>query len=156
MLGGGAEGVRARRQCVACNPILRRPRLLGIAPARQAVAAVVGRLRRHTADLGAVAGIPNQDQRVRMRTTTERGYGASHRAQRRRWQAKLEHQPTPCVCTGHCGRHHGPCSTILTNQVPWDLGHNDDRTAWVGPECVPCNRAAGARSNTRTFVVRDW
>jgi len=33
---------------------------------------------------------------------------------------------------------------MITNDTAFDLGHNDNRTKWVGPECVACNRAAGA------------
>lgn len=85
-------------------------------------------------------------------TTTSRGYGASHQAERRRWE--------PTVTSGQatCAR----CGEPIEPDGPWDLGHNDDRTAWTGPEHVACNRAAGARNATSVrlqrnkMTVRDW
>jgi hypothetical protein len=71
------------------------------------------------------------------RTTRQRGYGADHQRERRRWQAVID------AGHGHCWRCHKP---IPPGTRTWDLGHDDhDRTRYRGPECRPCNRAAGAR-----------
>ena len=96
------------------------------------------------------------------RSTAARGYGAEHRAQRERWQKLFRNgHTTPCACThADCPHHVGPCSTIITSSTPWDLGHTDDRTAWTGPECLPCNRSAGGRnsrvSQQNPMTIREW
>ena len=83
----------------------------------------------------------------------------AHRAERRRWERRLAAgESFQCTCTGHCGRHTS-CTTIITTGSRWDLGHTEDRTGWTGPECIPCNRGAGAiNSNQRSssMVVREW
>lgn len=69
-------------------------------------------------------------------SSTERGYGADHQAERREW--------VPIVATGtvQCWR----CTTLVTD--PWDLGHCDnDRSVTHGPECARCNR--GTQSHER-------
>jgi hypothetical protein len=82
-------------------------------------------------------------------TTTARGYGAPHQAERQRWQQALNQGlAIQCACAGECLRHHGRCTKIITIGTRWDLMHNPDRTAYLGPGCVPCNRTDGAiRSN---------
>lgn len=92
-----------------------------------------------------------------MASTTARGYGATHQAERRRWE--------PLVAKGDvmCARQGSKCTgqPIQPGQA-WDLGHNDDRTGYNGPECVPCNRGAGARNATavrmdrQAVTLRDW
>lgn len=85
-----------------------------------------------------------------MSTTTERGYGVEHQAERRRWQTKLDAGETiPCA---RCG------TPINPDPTAWDLGHTDDRTAWTGPECVHCNRSAGAQAKQRAdrTTRREW
>jgi hypothetical protein len=83
-------------------------------------------------------------------TTSQRGYGTAHQAERERWR--------PTVEAGHatCTR----CGKPIDADAPWDLGHNDDRTAWTGPEHPVCNRAAGARTANqrrhRRMTIRDW
>jgi hypothetical protein len=68
-------------------------------------------------------------------TTTQRGYDAKHKAERKRLE--------PIVARGGiaCAR----CGEPIVPPEPWDLGHTDDRTGWTGPEHRDCNRADGAR-----------
>lgn len=66
-------------------------------------------------------------------TTGARGYGLSHKAERERWRPKVD------AGLVECARCHQP----IEPGRPWDLGHNDERTAWTGPEHRVCNRRAG-------------
>jgi hypothetical protein len=100
---------------------------------------------------------------VASRNTTARGYGARHQTERRKWDALLKSEPARCACTrADCPHHDDQCPTVITNETAWDLGHNDDRTAWTGPECVPCNRSAGGRNGNATqrtqreTTIREW
>lgn len=63
----------------------------------------------------------------------QRGYDRRHDLERRRWAPKVD------AGLVNCARCHQP----LEPGRPWDLGHNDDRTGWSGPEHVTCNRRAG-------------
>lgn len=66
-----------------------------------------------------------------MPTTTERGYGARHQAERRRYEAVMRRQGGVCA---RCGRW------ILPG-APWDLGHDPyDRSRYLGPMHQRCNR----------------
>ena len=92
-----------------------------------------------------------------MESTSARGYGAQHQRERRKWE--------PAVAKGDvmCARQGPKCigKPIQPGQA-WDLGHNDDRTQWTGPECVPCNRGAGGANGAavanakRQTVTREW
>lgn len=85
-------------------------------------------------------------------STTKRGYGSAHQRERAKWE--------PIVALGNilCAR----CKQPIPPTEPWDLGHNDDRTGYNGPEHVKCNRGAGARNSTAVrmdrlqTVTRDW
>ena len=69
-------------------------------------------------------------------STTQRGYGAQHRALRAAWE--------PIVAAGQviCWR----CGELIQPGEPWDLGHDDsDRTQWRSPEHVACNRATNRK-----------
>jgi hypothetical protein len=67
-------------------------------------------------------------------STAARGYGQAHEKQRRAWEPKVKRGEA------HCAR----CQLPIAPDQAWDLGHNDDRTAWTGPEHATCNRRAGA------------
>lgn len=78
-------------------------------------------------------------------TTTQRGYGAAHQAERARW--------APIVARGGviCWR----CGEPIRPGQPWDLGHDDnDRTIYRGPEHRGHNRAAGARKGNKLRGLR--
>ncbi|GAA2516751.1 hypothetical protein [Winogradskya humida] len=73
-------------------------------------------------------------------STTSRGYGADHQAERERW--------VPKVKAGFVDCHAVDCvedSRWIAPGGDWDLGHTPDRTAWTGPEHPRCNRAEGGR-----------
>jgi hypothetical protein len=65
--------------------------------------------------------------------TTARGYGTSHQRERARWARKVDAGLVDCA----------RCGEPIEAGRPWDLGHNEDRTAWSGPEHTVCNRRAG-------------
>lgn len=88
-------------------------------------------------------------------TTAQRGYGNSHQVERRRWAPKVDLGQVDCA----------RCGEPLEPGRPWDLGHNDERTAWTGPEHTVCNRRAGGANGAavtnamRTegaHTSRDW
>lgn len=69
-------------------------------------------------------------------TTGQRGYGLRHKTRREHWRPRVDAGLVDCA---RCGQPIEPGR-------PWDLGHNDDRTDWTGPEHVHCNRVAGGKN----------
>lgn len=69
-------------------------------------------------------------------TRQRRGYDRRHDELRKQW--------APVVATGtvKCAR----CGLPIPADAPWDLGHNDDRTQWTGPEHARCNRRAAGQA----------
>jgi len=60
-----------------------------------------------------------------------RDYGHAHRKLRESWRPRVE---AGVVCCAKCGR-------LLDGDEPWDLAHDPlDRTRYLGPMCVRCNR----------------
>lgn len=94
---------------------------------------------------------------AKLPSAAARGYDARHRRERTRWERIIKAQGVvPC-------HRQGPnCVGPIRDGDKWDLGHTDDRTAWTGPECIPCNRGAGGRNGAkvtnakRQMIVRDW
>lgn len=66
-------------------------------------------------------------------TTGQRGYGLKHKTERKRWEPHVDAGLVDCA----------RCGDPIEPGRPWDLGHNDDRTDWTGPEHLTCNRRAG-------------
>jgi hypothetical protein len=88
-------------------------------------------------------------------STYARGYGRGHEEERRRWRPRVDAGLVDCA----------RCRQPIEPGRPWDLGHNEDRTGWSGPEHRHCNREAGGRNGAlvanamrRTAVrqSRDW
>jgi len=63
-------------------------------------------------------------------TAHQRGYNYRHQQERRRWTPQVQAGRVTCA----------KCGTPIAPAQPWDHGHTEDRTAWTGPECLPCNR----------------
>lgn len=74
--------------------------------------------------------------------TVQRGYGNQHKRERRRW--------APIVALGRTACHR--CQLLIRPNQPWHLGHNDERTAYLGPEHAACNLQAASR---RAHEIRD-
>lgn len=87
-----------------------------------------------------------------MESTTVRGYGSAHQRERAKWEPIVKEGKTNCA----------RCGEPLKADEPFDLGHNDDRSGYFGPEHVKCNRGAGARNATaarmqnQQTTTRDW
>lgn len=83
-----------------------------------------------------------------MARTTDRGYGYAHQLERKAWAKELKRLGVlPCA----------RCGQPIHDGDPWDLGHTDDRTGYLGPEHRnECNRADGGRKRHRppTLVHR--
>lgn len=70
-------------------------------------------------------------------STTARGYGAEHQAERRKWVPLVEAGKVKCW----------RCGELIPPGSKWDLGHSDtDRSRYMGPEhAARCNRRAGGK-----------
>jgi hypothetical protein len=87
----------------------------------------------------------------------ERGYGADHDKERRRWR--------PIVAAGGAQCANPIClrsNRLIHPSEPWDLGHNEDRSGWRGPEHRECNRSEGGRNGAvgnrarNQMTIRNW
>jgi hypothetical protein len=88
--------------------------------------------------------------------TTARGYGTKHQRERARWAPRVEAGLVDC----------GRCGDRIQPGRPWDLGHDDDRRTYRGPEHPSCNRKAGGANGARVTnalrrrgavrTSRDW
>jgi hypothetical protein len=84
-----------------------------------------------------------------MRSTTDRGYGTAHQRERKRL--------TPTVNAGNAYCMQAIClmqSRWIPPGTAWALGHNDQRTAWIGPTHAPCNQHDGASKGGRVIAAR--
>lgn len=73
-------------------------------------------------------------------STASRGYGGAHQAERARWQPVIDSGRGRC-CAEIC---YLPSRTIAPG-AEWHLGHNRDRTGYIGP-CHPrCNTTEGGK-----------
>jgi hypothetical protein len=87
--------------------------------------------------------------RTGQRTGRERGYNRAHELERERLRPSVEAGEAHCaqpVC------HHD--DRAIHPGEPWALGHNDDRTTWIGPVHADCNAADGARKARRIINNR--
>lgn len=76
---------------------------------------------------------------ARRGTRRERGYDAAHDALRAQIVRRMRVGETIRCVT---------CDVALT-PATLDLGHTEDRTAHIGPQCAACNRSDGGRRGAR-------
>lgn len=98
----------------------------------------------HDLDPASQPPPPPDTPRTTRATPASRGYGAAHKAERRRWKPIVDAGRAVCV----------RCSQPIAAGSPWDLGHSDDRASWTGPEHASCNRAAGGRNGRQVMLER--
>lgn len=85
------------------------------------------------------------------RTTTERGYGATHAAEAKRRRQTL----TPADPCGYCGKPLGPERLPGDRASRWELPHTPDRTGYLpGMWHARCNRTEGGRRGSHTAHQR--
>jgi hypothetical protein len=87
-------------------------------------------------------------------STTARGYGTAHQNEKRRLQPTVDAGSAYCaepICLmGDRWIQPGPGTT-------WDLAHTEDRTGYLGPAHIRCNRSAGIRHRNATRrPYRRW
>jgi hypothetical protein len=83
------------------------------------------------------------------KSTTERGYGYAHQRERLRL--------TPIVNAGLANCAQPICihsDRWIRPGTRWALGHNDSRTAWIGPVHADCNQLDGASKGGRLIAAR--
>lgn len=68
-------------------------------------------------------------------TRQQRGYGSEH--DRRRAAIVDRIRSGTLVFCVTCG--------VQLAESAFDLGHDEDRRRYLGPQCLPCNRGAGGR-----------
>jgi hypothetical protein len=72
------------------------------------------------------------------RSTSARGYGSLHQAERRRWEPVVQSGAAECV----------RCGLPIVPGTRWHLDHRDDKLGYLGPAHAMCNlRAAAKRGN---------
>ncbi|MCU1418742.1 MAG: hypothetical protein JWP32_2916 [Schumannella sp.] len=83
------------------------------------------------------------------KSTTQRGYGYAHQKERRRL--------TPTVNAGRAYCAQPVCihaDRWIRPGTPWALGHNNNRTAWIGPVHADCNQLDGASRGGKEIAAR--
>jgi hypothetical protein len=69
-------------------------------------------------------------------TTTARGYGSQHQAERAKWKRIIDRSGWPCA---RCPRRIQPGDD-------WHLDHDEDRDSYLGPSHAHCNTSAGGKA----------
>lgn len=94
-----------------------------------------------------------------MASTTERGYGAKHQAERRRWAPKVAQGNVVCRRSpyGMCLEENEGKPNTIAPDAPWDLGDPDASVpASKAPEHRRCNRATGTHRVAGEATPKRW
>lgn len=76
--------------------------------------------------------------------TTDRGYGAEHKAERERWRPWVESGEATCQ-EPICLEERDGRGRWLDPEQPWHLAHADGQSGYRGPAHTRCNTSEGAR-----------
>lgn len=77
-------------------------------------------------------------------STTARGYGAKHQAERERHRPAVEAGQAECAELACLAT-----TRWIAPGTPWDLAHDRANGGYLGPAHRKCNRAEGARYRNR-------
>lgn len=78
-------------------------------------------------------------------STTSRGYGTRHQAERKHWTPLVEAGVLDCVRCGY---------SILPGSR-WHLDHADDGVSYLGPAHARCNLKAAARRGNKLMRAKQ-
>jgi hypothetical protein len=78
-------------------------------------------------------------------STTARGYGSPHQAERRRWAPVVESGAAVCV----------RCGFPIAPGTRWHLDHDDDKIHYRGPAHARCNLIAAARRGNELMRAKQ-
>jgi hypothetical protein len=78
------------------------------------------------------------------RTTSERGYGAEHQAEKERWRPIVDAGEAYCAEVV-CLEERDGRSRWLEPGTPWHLAHADGQQGYRGAAHERCNTSEGAR-----------
>ena len=78
-------------------------------------------------------------------STTARGYGARHQAERKRWEPVVESGYASCC----------RCGFPIAPGTPFHLDHRDDKLGYLGVSHALCNMRAAARRGNEIRRERE-
>jgi hypothetical protein len=88
-------------------------------------------------------------------STTARGYGTKHQNEKRRLSPIVE--AYGAICSERICLMPSRLIPPGTQSWQWDLAHTEDRTSYLGPAHIRCNRSAGIRHRNATRrPYRRW
>ena len=93
------------------------------------------------------------------RTTAERGYDGPHQRERRRLDLTVQAGRAYCQQGLPGNGSSGTCikrTRWIQPGTRWALGHNDQRTAWIGTCHHACNQHDGAVKGGRVIAARRY
>ena len=79
-------------------------------------------------------------------STSGRGYGAGHQAERAGWLPVVAAGTVRCGAGAACRYATDGVAALIGPDEPWDLGHNAARTGYLGPMHTICNRSTARRA----------
>lgn len=90
-------------------------------------------------------------------TTNRDRYGPEHRKERARWEPTVQAGEAFCQQGIPGNGSSGTClhrTRWIRPGSRWALGHNDQRTTWIGPVHADCNHADASRRGGQTTAHR--
>jgi len=77
----------------------------------------------------------NREYEAQRGSAKQRGYDAAHRKLRLQWRQRIDQGGVHCASP--------TCGKPISPHAPFDLGHTDDRSGYIGAQHPSCNRSEG-------------